>query len=183
MVVHICQCYSLNSTQCWKAEAYSADKSLYSQGCGLPIGHVRLWELDCKEGRAPKNWCLQTAALEKTPMSPLDSEAIKPVNLKGNQPWTFIGRTDAEAETPVFWSPDANRQFIGKVSDGGKDWGQKEKMASEDEMAGWHHQCNGHEFGPILGYGQGQGSLACYGPWGHKELDTTEKLSNKRHIL
>ena len=112
----------------------------------------------------------------------LDSE-IKPVNLIGHQPWTVIGRTDAEAETPLFWSPDANRKLIGKVPDGGKDWGQKEKRASEDEMAGWHHQCNGHEFGQISGYGEGQGGLACYGPRVHKELDTTGWLNNKRHIL
>ena len=83
--------------------------------------------------------------LEKTPQSPLDSKEIKPVNLKGNQPWILIGRTDAEAEAQVFWSSDANRWLIEKVPDAGKDWGQKEKRASEDEMAGRHHWCNGHE--------------------------------------
>ena len=82
----------------------------------------------------PKNWCFQTVVLERTPESPLDSKKIKPVNLKGDQPWTYTGRTDAEAEAPVFSSSDANRLLIGKVSDAGKDWGQKEKRASEDEM-------------------------------------------------
>ena len=89
---------------------------------------------------------LQTVALEKTSESPLESK-IKSVNLKGDQPWIFTGRTDAEAEAPVLWSSDANRWFIGKVPDAGKDWGQRKKRASEDEMVKWHHQLNGHEFG------------------------------------
>ena len=119
-------------------KAMTNHRSPYSQGNGLSSGHVRLWELDCKEGWTPKNWCLQTAVLEKTPESPLDSK-IKPVNLKGNHPQILIWRTDAEAETPVFWSFDANSQLIRKVSDIGKDWGQKEKRASEAEVAGQHH--------------------------------------------
>ena len=97
------------------------------------------WELDHKEGTVPKNWWLHTVVLEKAPETPLDSREIKPANLKGNQPWIFTGRTDAKAEAPVFWSSDENRQPIGKVPDAGKDWGQEEKRASEDEMAGWHH--------------------------------------------
>ena len=113
--------------QCVEKQRHcSADKGPYSQGYGPPSGHVRLWELDCKKGRAPKNWCLWTVVLEKTPESSLDSK-IKPVSLKGDQPWIFTGRTDAEAEAPVFWSSDANRQLIGKVPDAGKDWRQKEK--------------------------------------------------------
>ena len=91
------------------------------QGSGLPSRHVELWELDHKEGRVSRNWCLWTVALQKTPESSLDSREIKPVNLKGNQPWIFTGRTDAEAEAPVFWSSDANRWLIGKVPDAGKD--------------------------------------------------------------
>ena len=87
----------------------------------------------------PKNWWLQTVVLERTPQSPLDSKDIKLVNPKGDQPWTFTRRTDAEAEAPVFWSYDVNRQLIGKVPDTGKDWRQKEKRASEKKMAGWHH--------------------------------------------
>ena len=92
-----------------KLRHYSADKGLYSQSYGLPSGHVRFWELDRKEGRTPKNWCLQTVVLQKTPESPLDSKEIKPVNLKGDQPWIFTGRIDAEAEAPVVWSSDVNR--------------------------------------------------------------------------
>ena len=130
---------------------HSANKRLYSQGCVLPSGHIHLWELNYEEGRTPKNWGLQTVLLKKTLESPLDSKEIKPVNLKGNQPWIFIGKTDAEAEAPVFWSPDVNSWLTRKVPDTGKDWGQKEKTVSEDEIAGWHHQCNGHELGKTLG--------------------------------
>ena len=121
-----------------KQRHYSADKSLHSQGHGLPSGHAWLWELDCKEGRMPKNWCLPTVVLEKTPESPLDSKEIKPVNLKGNQAGMFSRRTDTEAEAPVFWSSDTNRWLIGKVPGAGKDWGQ-EKRVAEDEMVGRHH--------------------------------------------
>ena len=126
----------------------------YSANITLPIPIVKamvfpevtwLWELNGKEGRAPKNWCLWTVVLEETPKNPLDSREFKPVNLKGNQSWLLIGRTDAEAEAPVFWSPDANSRLIRKVPDAGKDWGQKEKKVSEDEMAGWCHQCSGYE--------------------------------------
>ena len=95
--------------------------------------------------RTLKHWCLQAVMLERTPQSSLDSKGMKPISLKGNQPWTLIGRTDAKAKTPVLWSPDANSLLIGKVPDAGNDWGQKEKMTSEDEMAEWYHWCNGHE--------------------------------------
>ena len=165
-------------TACWKQRHYSADKGPCSQGYGLPSDHVRLWELDCQEDRMPKNWCLQTLVLEKTPENPLDSKEIKPINLKGDQPWLFTGRTDAEAEAPIFWSSDANRWLIGKVPDAGKDWGQKEKMVSEDEMAVWHHWCNEHGLEQTLGDDEGQGGLACCSPWGHKESDTTGQLNN-----
>ena len=123
-----------------------------------------------------KNQCLATMVLEKTPESPSDSKETKPVNLKRNQP--FTGRTDAGVETPIFWSSDTNSWFIGKVPDPGKDWGQREKRASEDEMAGWHHQCNGHELGQTSRGGKGQRGLACCSPWGHKELDPTGQLKN-----
>ena len=149
--------------------------SIDSQGYILPSGHVWLWKLDCKEGRIPKNWCLWTVMLEKTPESPLNSKEIKPVNLKGNQPWIFTGRTDAEAEAPVFWSSDANSWFTGKVPDAGKDWEQK--RASE-KMAGGHYWCNGHELGKTLGDGEGQGGLVCCSPWGRQELDMTWWLNN-----
>ena len=104
---------------------------------------------------------------EKTAESPLDSKEIKPVNLKRNQSQILIGRTDAEAETPVFWSPDLNSWLIGKVPDAGKDWGQEEKRALEnDEMAGWHHWCNGHELEQTSGDGEGQRVLVCFSQWG-----------------
>ena len=135
----------------------SRDKGQYSQAYGLSSGHVWLQELDCKEGRMPKNLCLRTVILEKIPENPLDSKEIKPVHLRRDQPWIFAGKTDAEAEAPVFWSSDENSQLIGKVLDAGKDRGQK--RVSEDEMAGWHHWCNGHKLGQTLGGGEGQGAL------------------------
>ena len=119
--------------------------------------------------------------LEKTPESPLDSKEIKSVNLKGNQPWTLIGRTDAETEAPEFWSSDANSQFIGKVPDAGKDWGQKEKKALEYEMAEWHHQCNGHELGQISGDSEEQGGLVCCSSLGSQQVKhnwATEQQQN-----
>ena len=161
-----------------KQRRYFADKGLYSQGYGLPSGHIQLWELDHIEGRTSKNWCLQTVVLEKTPESPLDRKEIKPVSLKGDQPWVLTGRTDAEAEAPVFWSSDANRWPIGKVPDAGKDRGHKEKKVSENEMAGLHHWWNEHELGLTPGDGEGQGGLACCSPWGFKELDMTGWLNN-----
>ena len=103
------------------------------------------------------------------------NKEIKPVHPKGNQSWIFIGTTDAEA--PVFWPPDANNWCIGKDPDAGKDWRQEEKGKTEDEMVGWHHQPNRHEFEQAPGVGDGEGSIACCSPWGHKELDTTEQLN------
>ena len=131
----------------------------------------------------PKNWCLWTVVLEKIPESPLDSKEIKSVNLKGDQPWIVTGRTDAEAEAPVFWSSDVNIRLIGKVPDAGKDWGQKEKRASEDEMVGWHHRFNGHEFEQTPGYSEGQGGLVCCSPWGcrvgHSWMSEQQQRKNK----
>ena len=161
-----------------KQRQYSNKKGPYSQGYGLPSDHVWLWQLDSKEGEAPKNWVLQTVVLEKTPECPLDSKKIKTVNLKGNQPWILVGRTDAKTETPAFWSSDTNSWLTGKVPEAEKDWGLKEKRMSEDEMAGSHHQCNGHELGQTLGDGEGQRGLACCSSWGCEELDMTGKLSN-----
>ena len=135
-----------------------------------------MWELDYKESWVPKNWCFWTVVLEKTLDSPLDCK-IRPVNPKGNQSWIFIGRTDAEAETPIVWPPDAKNWLIGKDPDAGKDWRWEEKGTTENEMFGWHHCLNGHEFELTLGDGDGQGSLACYSPWGRKERDMTEWLN------
>ena len=115
--------------------------------------------------------------LEKALESPLECKEIKPVHPKGNQSWIFTGRTDAEAETPILWPPDAKNWLIGKDPDAGKDWRQEEKRMTEDEMLGWHHQLNGHEFKQALGVGDGQGSLVCCSPWDRKESDTTEWLN------
>ena len=111
---------------------------------------------------------------------PWDCEEIQTVHLKGNQSWIFIGSIDAEAETPIFWPPDAKNGLIGKDPDAGKDWGQEEMGMTEDEMVGWHHRHNGHGFGWTLGVGDGQGGLACCSPLGHKGLDTTEWLNELR---
>ena len=125
----------------------------------------------------PKNWCFWTVVLKKTLESPLDSKEIKPANPKRNQSWIFIGRTDAEAETPILWPPDAKNWLIGKDSDAGKDWRQEMKRMTEGEMVGWHHQINGREFEQALGVGDGQGSLECCILWGRKESDATEQLN------
>ena len=108
-----------------------------------------MWELGHKEGWVLKNWCFWTVVLEKTLGSPLDCKEIQLDNLKGNQSWIFIGKTDAEAETPILWPPDAKNSLTGKDPDAGKDWRREEKGMTEDEMVGWHHQLNGHEFGKL----------------------------------
>ena len=136
-----------------------------------------MWELDYKESWEPKNWCFWTVVLEKTLESPLNCKEIKPVNPKGNQSWIFIGRTDAEPEALILWPPDVKNWLTGKDLDTGKDWRQEETGTTVDEMAGWHHWLSGHEFEQTLGVGDGQGSLACSSPWGHKELDMTECLN------
>ena len=134
-----------------------------------------MWELNYKESWAPKNWCFWTVVLEKTLESPLDCKEIQPVNPQGNQSWIFIGRTDVEAENPILWLPDVKNWLIGKDAIAGKNWRQ-EKM-TEDEMLGWHHQLDRHEFEQALGVGDGQGSLACFSPRGLKESDNTEWLN------
>ena len=125
----------------------------------------------------PKNWCFWTVVLEKTLESPLDCKEIQPVNPKGNQSWIVIGSTDDKAEAPVLWPADAKNWLIGKDPDAGKDWRQEQKGMTEDEMVGWHHWLDGHEFEQALGVGDGQGGLVCCSPWGCKESDTTEWLS------
>ena len=134
-----------------------------------------MWELDHKEGSVLKDDAFKPVVLEKT----LDCQEIKPVNPKGNQLWIFTGRTDAEAEAPVLWSPDAKNWLPGKDPDAGKDWGQEEKGVTEDGMVGWHHWFNGHEFEQTLGNCEWQGSLVCCSPWVCKESDMTEWLNNK----
>ena len=124
-----------------------------------------MWELDHKEGWAPKNWCFWTVVFLKTLESFLDCKEIKPVNPKGCQPWICTRRTDAEAEAPILWQPDAKSWLVRKDPDAKKHWGQEEKGVTEDEMVGWHHQINGHEFEQALGDSKGQGSLVCCSPW------------------
>ena len=137
------------------------DKGSYSQSYGFSSSHIWMWELDHKEGWVLNNWCFQTVVLKKTLESPLDSEEIKPVNPKGNQPWIFIERTGAEAGTPILWPPDANSRLIWKYIDSGKGWGQEENGVTEDGMIVWHHWLNGHEFEQTMGDTVGQRSLVC----------------------
>ena len=148
-----------------------------SQGYGFSSGHVWMWELDCEESWVPKNWCFWTVVLEKILESPLDCKEIQPVHSEGDQPWDFFGGNDAEAETPVLWSPHAKSWLIGKDSDAGRDWGQEEKGRTEDETAGWHHWLDGRESEWTPGVGDGQGGLACCNSWGREESNTTEWLN------
>ena len=136
---------------------------------GFFSSYIQMWELDHKEGWALKNWCFQIE-------SPLDCKEIKPVDPKGIQPWMFTGRTPAEVESPLLWPLAVKSWLIGKDPDAGKDWRQEEKEIEEDEMIGWHHWLDGHEFEQALGDGGGQGSLMCYSCWGLKQLEMTEWL-------
>ena len=147
--------------QCIKSRDITLPTGLSSQDYGFSSRHVWMWELDHKEGWALNNWWVQTVVLEKTLESPLDIKEIKLVSPKGNQSWIFIGSTDAEAEVPIRWPLDVKSQLIGKDPDVGKDWGQEEKGVTEDEMVGWHHRLNGHEFEQTQGDSKGQGSLVC----------------------
>ena len=144
-----------------------------------------MWELDCEDSWALRNWCFWTVVLEKTPESPLDCKEIQPVHCEGDQPWDFFGRNDAQVETPVLWPPHAKSWLIGKDSDAGRDWGQEEKGTTEDEMAGCHHQLDGRESEWTPGFGDGQGGLACCDSWDRKELDTTVRLNwtKKENLL
>ena len=139
-------------------------------------GRLRIWNLLRRnKGKiwvnrnTPKNRCFWTVLLEKILESPLDCKEIEPINSKGNQPWLFIERTDAEAEAPILWPLDSKSRLTRKDPDAGKDWRQEEKGATEDEMVGWHHWLNRHEFEQTLGGGEGQGSLTSCSPWGCKE--------------
>ena len=128
-----------------------------------------MWELNYKESWTLKNQCFWTVVLEKTLESPLDSKEIQPVHPKGNLSWIFIGRTDAEAEATILRPPDVKNGLIGKDPDAGKDWRQEEN-GTDNEMVGWYHWLDGHEFEQAPRVGDGQGGLACCSPWGHKEL-------------
>ena len=166
-----------------KAETLLPNKGPSSQTYVFSSSHAQMWELDHKEGKVPKNWCFWIVALEKTLESPLDCKEIKPVNPKGNQPWVFIGRTDAESKAPILCPHDAKCWLIGKDPDAGKDLRQEEKGTTEDKMVGWYHRLRGHEFEQTPGDSEGQGSLACCSSQGHKELDKTEWLNITDRVL
>ena len=142
-----------------------------------------MWELNHKEGWEPKNWCFQTVVLEKTLETALDSKEIKPINAKGNISWIFIGGTEAEAEALILWPSDAKSQLNGKEPDAGKDWEQEEKRAKDDEIVGWHHRLNGHEFEQTAGDRKGQGSLSCCSAWDRKQLAAAEWLITRNDQL
>ena len=157
-----------------KQRHYLANKGLSSQIYGFSSGHVWMWKLDHKESWGLENWCFWTVVLEKTPESPLDCKEIKPVNSKENQSWIFIGRTDAGAEAPILWQPDRNKWLIWKDPDAGKDWVQEEKGTTEDEMAAWHHQLNGHGFGRLRELVMDREAWRAMVHGGRKELEMTE---------
>ena len=166
-----------------KQRHYFTSKFLCSQRYGFSSSHVWMWEFDHKESWALKNGCLWTVELEMTLENPLDSKEIKLVNPKGNQSWICTGGTDAEGEAPILWPPYVKNWLIGKDPDAGKNWKQEKKGTKEDEMVGWHHPLNGHEFEQAQGVGDGQGSLACCCPFGS---DRTEWLNwtqlNQHHL-
>jgi len=139
-----------------KQRHYFANKGPSSQSYGFSSSHVWMWEVDYKESWEWKNWCFWTVVLEKILESLLDCKEIQPVQPKGNKYWIFIGKTDAEIETPILWPPEAKSWLLRKDPDAGKDWRQEEKVTTEDEMVGWHHGLNGHEFEQALGVGDGR---------------------------
>ena len=151
-----------------KQRHYFADQGPPSQSYGFSGSHVWMWDLSHKESWALKNWGFWTVVLEKTLESPLACEEIQPVYPKENQSWTFIWKTNAEAEVPIFWPLDVKYLFIGEDSDAGKDWKQEEKVMTGNEIIGWHHWLDGHGFEQSLGVGDGQGSLSHCRPWDHK---------------
>ena len=137
-----------------------------------------MWELDHKQGWAPKNWCFQTVVLEKILESPSDCKEIKSVNRKGNQPWIFTGRTNADAEVLILWPLDVKSWLIRKDPDAGKSWRQENTGATENEMVGWHHWHNGHEFEQTPRDREEWGNLAHCNPWGLKEPNVIYWLNN-----
>ena len=156
----------------WPEPSFQIFSPWFSEVCVMMGGVMKgiataVWAQNC---------CFWTVVFKKALESPLDCKEIQPVHPK-DQAWVFIGRTDVEAEIPILWPHDAKSWLIGKDPDAGKDWGQEEKGTTEDEVVGWHHWPNGHGYGWTLGFGDGQGGLACCGSWGCKELDTTEQLN------
>ena len=164
-----------------KQRHYFANNGLSSQSYISSSSHVWMWELNYKESWMLKNWCFWTVVLEKALESPLVCKEIQPFHPKGNQSWIFIGRTDAEVETPILWPHDAKNWLTGKDPDAGKDWRQEEKGMTEDEVVGSHHRLNGHEFEQAPGVGDGQGSLACCIHWIPKSQGMNERLNWNRY--
>ena len=160
-----------------KQRQHFTDKGPYSQSHGFSSSHFWMWELDHKIGGAQKNWRFQNV------LKTLESKVIKPVSLKGNQPWIFIGRTDAEVEALILQPPDEKSQLIGKDPDAGEDWGQGEKGATEDEIIEWHHWLSGHEFEQTSKDSEGQESSVCSSSWDCKGLDIFEQLNNNSKEL
>ena len=160
-----------------KQRHYFANIDPSSQSYGFSSGHIWMWDLDYIKSWALKNWYFWTVVLEKILESPLDSKEIQPVHPKGNQSWVSIGRTDAEAETPVLWPPHVKSWLVGKDPDAGRYWGQEEKGTTEDEMAGWHNRLDGHEFESAPRVGDRQGGLVCCDSWSCKDSVTTERLN------
>jgi len=154
------------------------DRGSSSQSYGFSSSHVWMWKLGHKEGWALKNWYFQTVVLERILESPLENKEIKPAYPKGNQPWIFIGGTDVEAEAPILWLPDVKSRLIRKDPDAGKHWKQEEKWTTKDEMVGWHHWLNEHEFEQAEGEGE-RGKPGVLSPLGRKESDTTEWTTTK----
>ena len=165
-----------------KQRHYFANKGLSSQSYGFSSSHVWMWKLDYKESWAPKNWCFWTVVLKKTLESPLDCKEIQLVHPKGDQSWMFIGRSDAEAETPILWPPDAKNWLFWKDPDAEKDWRQEEKGTTEDEMVGWHHRLNGHEFEQAPGVGDGEGGLECMFLGGIDPMSVTQSMVKNGHF-
>ena len=165
----------------WKAETLLCQLGSSSQGYGVSSSLVWMWELNFKEIWGLKKWCFWTVALEKTLESLLTCKGIHPVHPKRNQSWIFMGRTEVEAETPILWPPDAKSWLIWRDPEAGKDWRPEEKRTTEDETVGWHHSLHALEFGKlqelVMWRWWCQGGLACCGPWGRKESDTTEWLT------
>ena len=159
-----------------KQRHYFANKGQCSQGYGFSCGHVWMWELDCEESWAPKNWCFWTVVLEKNLESCLDCKEIRVVHPR-DQSRVFIGMTDYEPETPVLLPLHPKSWLIGKDPDTGRDWGQEKKGMTEDQMAGWNHRLDGHEFEWTPEVGDERGVLACCSSWGRNDSDTTEQLN------
>ena len=162
-----------------KQRHYFPDNTPYHQTYGFSTSHLWMWELDHKESWARNNWCFWTMLLKKTLESPLDCKEVNPVNAKGNQSWIFIGRTDAEAETPIFWPPDVKSWLIGKGPDTGEDWRQEETGTTEDEMVGWHHHLMVWVWASSWQLVMDREAWRACGPCGHKEWDTTERLTER----